>query len=385
MHGEQQDALAPLTVFYASAHEEERLRKKLEKHLSLLHQQGMITEWYDRQILPGTDWARVIDTHLMTAQVILLLISPDFLASDYCYGVEMQRALERHAAGEAQVIPILLRPVDWESAPFASLDCLPRDGRPITQWKNQDEALVTVAKGLRAVIEQVHLPVTLPPSPASRAPRAPTRLKHQAQPFTVTQDRNRQRMLERVQITWITGVLEHSLHDAALIALGLREEPEVLANPWRLVVQEIDHLAQPLPPGTKITEVYDDADGALLILGEPGAGKTTLLLELARDLLIRAQADEREPIPVVFNLSSWAQKRAPLTPVAAMSGVPQERELSRVGFFVRPPGKGHDVRREQSAHSDVDIRNLLDVAVVRRSKASAPQLTRRRSERRFDS
>src|SRR5690349_4477995 len=85
----------------------------------------------------------------MTAQVILLLLSPDFLASDYCYGVEMQRALARHAAGEAQVIPILLRPVDWENAPFASLQCLPRDARPITQWKNQDEALVTVAKGLR--------------------------------------------------------------------------------------------------------------------------------------------------------------------------------------------------------------------------------------------
>jgi len=150
-------------------------------------------------------------------------------------------------------------------------------------------------------------------------------------------------------------------------------------------VQEVDRPAQPLPAGTSITEVYDGAGGALLILGEPGAGKTTLLLALARDLLIRAQADEREPIPVVFNLSSWAQKRAPLTPVAAMSGVPQERELSRVGFFVRPPGKGHDVRREQSAHSDVDTRNLLDVAVVRRSKASAPQLTRRRSERRFDS
>ncbi len=84
MPGEQKDALAPLMVFYSYAHEDERLRRKLEKHLSLLRQQGMITEWNDRQILPGTDWAHVIDTHLMTAQIILLLISPDFLASDYC-------------------------------------------------------------------------------------------------------------------------------------------------------------------------------------------------------------------------------------------------------------------------------------------------------------
>src|SRR5713226_629943 len=104
-------------------------------------------------------------------------------------------------------------------------------------------------------------------------------------PTSVPIDRNRQRMLERVRTTWVTGVLEHSLHDAAKIALGLREEPEVLANPWRLVVQEIDHPAHSLPAGTKIMEVYDDADGALLILGDPGAGKTTLLLELARELL----------------------------------------------------------------------------------------------------
>jgi hypothetical protein len=134
----------------------------------------------------------------------------------------------------------------------------------------------------------------------------------QRAPAPVSTDRNRQRMLERVRLTWIVGVLDHSLYDAARIALGLHEEPGALANPWRLVVQEIDRPAQPLPAGTCITEVYDEAGGALLILGEPGAGKTTLLLELARDLLARAHADEREPIPVVFNLSSWAQQRAPL-------------------------------------------------------------------------
>ena len=123
---------------------------------------------------------------------------------------------------------------------------------------------------------------------------------------------NRQRMLKRVRSIWISGLLEQSLHGATLIALGLQGMPDALADPWRLVVQEIDHPAQPLSAGTRITEVYDEADGALLILGEPGAGKTTLLLELARDLLTRAQADEREPIPVVFTLSSWAQKRAPM-------------------------------------------------------------------------
>src|SRR5713226_3459022 len=161
-----QEALQPIELFYSYSHRDELLRKRLEKHLSALRQQGVITEWHDRKIVAGTDWKQSIDAHLMTAAVILLLISPDFLASDYCYGVEMQRALARQAAGETQIIPILLRPVDWESAPFASLPCLPRDGKPITQWKNQDEALVTVAKGLRAVIEQIHPPVTHPSSPA---------------------------------------------------------------------------------------------------------------------------------------------------------------------------------------------------------------------------
>ena len=132
-------------------------------------------------------------------------------------------------------------------------------------------------------------------------------------PLPVSADRNRQRMLERVRSTWIRGVLEQSLHGAVLIALELREQPDTLANPWRLVVQEVDQIAHALPVGTHITQVYDDSEGALLILGEPGAGKTTLLLELTRDLLNRAQEDENLPIPVVFNLSSWARKQSPLT------------------------------------------------------------------------
>ncbi len=120
---------------------------------------------------------------------------------------------------------------------------------------------------------------------------------------------NRQRMLAKVRAFWITGVLENSLHGAALIALGLKEQPDAVANPWHLVLQQPDQSERPLPPGTRITQVYDDVGGELLILGEPGSGKTTLLLELARDLLDRAQKDEAYLMPVVFNLSSWAVKR----------------------------------------------------------------------------
>jgi serine/threonine protein kinase len=123
---------------------------------------------------------------------------------------------------------------------------------------------------------------------------------------------NRQRFLRKVRAFWITGVLEHSLHGAALLALGLQEQPDAVANPWQLVLQHPTGAPRSLPAGTRITEVYDRAEGELLILGAPGSGKSTLLLELARDLLERAEHDERHPLPAVFNLSSWASKQQPL-------------------------------------------------------------------------
>ncbi|WP_161982521.1 NACHT domain-containing protein [Dictyobacter alpinus] len=122
---------------------------------------------------------------------------------------------------------------------------------------------------------------------------------------------NRQHLLKRVRRFWITDVLEHSLHHAALIELGFQTRPDALINPWHLL-QEYAQAKRTLPPHTSIAQVYDDSDGALLILGEPGAGKTTLLLELTRHLLNRAEEDEFHLIPVVFNLSSWAIKRAPI-------------------------------------------------------------------------
>lgn len=146
---------SPVTLFYSYAHEDEKLRGKLERHLSLLRQQGLITEWHDRQIVAGTDWTQVIDTYLNNASVILLLISSDFLNSDYCSGKEMQRALERHQANEARVIPILLRPVDWKNAPFAHLQMLPTGARAITDWRNQDKAFADVAAGIRRAVEDL--------------------------------------------------------------------------------------------------------------------------------------------------------------------------------------------------------------------------------------
>jgi tetratricopeptide (TPR) repeat protein len=145
----------PVEVFYSYAHEDATLRNELEKHLSILHRQGIISSWHDRQIEPGTDWAKDINTHLETASLILLLVSSDFLASDYCYGIEMKRALERDAANEARVIPIMLRPVDWHGSPFERLQALPTDAKPVTKWPNQDEAFADIATGIRRAIEDL--------------------------------------------------------------------------------------------------------------------------------------------------------------------------------------------------------------------------------------
>jgi hypothetical protein len=148
-------ATSPLEVFYSYAHEDEALRDTLEKHLSLLKKQGIISDWHDREITAGSQWKNAIDEHLESAQIILLLISADFLASDYCYDVEMARALARHEQNDARVITIILRPVDWEGSPFSHLECLPKDAEPVTLWENEDAAFTDIAKGIRKAAGEI--------------------------------------------------------------------------------------------------------------------------------------------------------------------------------------------------------------------------------------
>ncbi len=144
-----------IEVFFSYAHEDENLRDELEKHLIILKRQRVITGWHDRRIGAGREWEGEIDAHLNTARVILLLVSADFLASDYCWDVEVKRAMERHEAGEARVLPIILRPVLWEGAPFSKLQALPTDANPVINWKNHDEAFLNVAQGIRATVEKL--------------------------------------------------------------------------------------------------------------------------------------------------------------------------------------------------------------------------------------
>lgn len=146
----------PLRIFYCYAHQDQKLREALDKHLMLLKHMGIATTWHDREIQAGTDWQQEITTKLLTAHLILLLISPDFMASDYCYSIEMQQALALHHKRYATVIPISLRPVDYRGAPFAQLSFLPINRQAVTSatWRNRDEALYHIATNIRAIIEQ---------------------------------------------------------------------------------------------------------------------------------------------------------------------------------------------------------------------------------------
>ena len=141
----------PVELFFSYAREDLPLRDELAKHLRLLERQHHIRGWHDRQILPGAEWAPEIDQHLNQARIILFLLSADFMASEYCYDIEVKRAMERHEAGEAVVIPVKLRPVDTEGAPFARLNGLPSDWKAVTEWPNRDAAFADIAAGIRKV------------------------------------------------------------------------------------------------------------------------------------------------------------------------------------------------------------------------------------------
>jgi tetratricopeptide (TPR) repeat protein len=161
-----------IKVFCSYSHIDEALRKELEKHIKILERRSLIAVWRDRKIGAGEEWKGEIDEHLESADVILLLISPDFIASNYCYDIEMVRAMERHDSGEARVIPIFLRPVNWKGAPFGKLQALPTDAKPVSSWPNQDEAFVIVSEGIQRAVETLNASRQTNEATAAGKPRA---------------------------------------------------------------------------------------------------------------------------------------------------------------------------------------------------------------------
>ncbi|MGA9996378.1 MAG: TIR domain-containing protein [Pyrinomonadaceae bacterium] len=148
----------PVEVFISYSHKDEKLREELDKHLTILNRAGEINAWHDRKLSAGEVFAEEIDQRLNMAQVILLLVSPDFLASDYCFGVEMEQAMQRHEDAEAIVIPIILRPSNWKMMPFGKLQALPRDGRPVITWTHKDQAFLDIEEGIKQAVKKFKYP-----------------------------------------------------------------------------------------------------------------------------------------------------------------------------------------------------------------------------------
>ncbi len=207
-------------IIISYAREDELLRQHLEKHLRALQQQGIINIWHGRNISAGEEWKQTIDVRLNTAKIILLLISPDFIASDYCYSTEMECAMRLHERNEARVIPVILRPVYWQDTPFGELQALPKDAIPIKSrhWHNLDEAFFSVAEGIRWVIQSLSLSKELPK-------RSPEGSPFISPIWNVPYPRNpyftgREALLEQLHTTFSSKKMGPSTHNQAITGLG---------------------------------------------------------------------------------------------------------------------------------------------------------------------
>ena len=143
-----------MKAFISYSHKDIAALDRLHTHLASLGREGQIDAWFDREILAGGELDAEIAEQLESCELFLLLVSPDFLASDYCVEREMERALERHHAGEARVVPIIVEPCDWasSSSSLRQLKVLPRDGKPVSEWTNENNAYVDVVKELRRIL-----------------------------------------------------------------------------------------------------------------------------------------------------------------------------------------------------------------------------------------
>ena len=198
------------------SHADEALRDQLEKHLSGLRRQGVISTWHDRRLEPGEEIHGQISAHLDSAEIVLLLVSADFLASDYCYDIEMARAIARHDEGTARVIPVILRPCDWHGAPFGHLKAVPTDGRPVVKHATLDDGFLEVAQAVRQAAESLGSPTPAAmPSMGVASTPAPTQPRPRSSNLRVKKeftDRERHRFLTEA-FEYMARYFENSLNE----------------------------------------------------------------------------------------------------------------------------------------------------------------------------
>ena len=280
----------PVTLFYSYAHEDEVFLESLRKHLAVLERSGIISGWYDRDITAGANWHGVIDARLDAAEIILLLLSADFLASDYCIDVEMARALERHDAGQAEVIPIIMRECLWESTPLGKLQALPANGTPVAGFSDPDVAFTEIARAIQAIVE--------------RRGHSPKSFRQAAVAPSVRQER------KDIGHTAPTAEDHRAIEDLCADLAKDLDEIDKQTNwqdeNWIPIDVEVD-----VERGGKrrkidglVRAIEKNRDKQLVFIeGTPGSGKSVALRRLCRQWL--SDTRRRERIPLYVNLRSW--------------------------------------------------------------------------------
>jgi len=320
LHEGSGKSAAPIFISYAKSDNEssdpaKRWLDRLVEHLKPLALQGLITTWSDQQIEIGEEWHVQIQSALTSARIAVLLVSPAFLASEYIRNNELPILLRRAREEGVLILPIILRPClyttirfnfpDPETGPeqfsLADLQAANSPNHSLSELDetNQDRALVSVCRRIQQVLQsgQTEVDALAYVAAVGRESSRPGESRSSLL--------NRQRLIQRVRNDWIDGILRQSYRTGHL-ALGLRPKSEATERLWDVVVRQTGEASQMLPSTARISSVFDDFEEQLLILGAPGAGKTVTLLELARDLLDRAQQNSLYPVPVVLNLSTWA-------------------------------------------------------------------------------
>ncbi len=144
-----------ISLFFSYSHKDEAFRNELENHLAVLKREGVIEAWHDRRVDAGSRVHDEISDRLESASIILLMVSSNFLASDYCYDRELARALERHERREVVVIPVIVQPCDWQHSALKHLRATPPDGKPISKFPNPHDAYLAIVTDVRKAIERI--------------------------------------------------------------------------------------------------------------------------------------------------------------------------------------------------------------------------------------
>ena len=235
-------------VFFSYSHRDEDLRNELEIHLSALKRQGVIETWHDRRIGAGKDLDVEIDANLELANIILLLVSPYFIASDYCYDVEMKRAMERHESGEARVIPVILHPCDWQHTLFGKLRATPPDGKPVSKFPNQHDAFLSIAKDIRAAAEEIAGRTSLGDAQVTQFPPVrehPSKTMPRSSNLRVRRefsDIERSRFLSET-LEYLANFFENSLAELEVRATGIETEfRRIDANRFTAAIYRVGNL-----------------------------------------------------------------------------------------------------------------------------------------------